>query len=370
MNGAWKFKLRSSWIRGLVLASGLLGLYAVSSLIEVEVRKSNLYSVGISAATASRWSEAFSYFHSLTRIDPNYRDVQNRVREAADRLAQADIYEPDLSTQLELLHWLVTSQDIDSLADVLDHRMVIIPAGEFTIGSANGRSDEQPERSVYLDAFEIDRFEVTNAQYRRFLIATGRTAPVYWSGNDYPIGKTDYPVVGVRWDDADAYCRWAGKRLPSEAEWEKTCRNPDDRIYPWGNTWDSRNANVEVSAPSTWPLDWTEAWPMLQTSQANTVKRGLQPIGSHPNGATADGVLDLVGNAAEWVADWYSWTGYQNLPTRNPHGMGPPWNHSLRGSSWFDPYGNTAWTQEMSRCSARNSSHETSDPRVGFRCAR
>jgi formylglycine-generating enzyme required for sulfatase activity len=275
----------------------------------------------------------------------------------------------DLNAEIERVRGLARSGDLIAFAKALDQSVIRIPAGEFVMGSNNGRSDEKPEHSVYLDAFDIDRFEVTNAQYRRFLQAEGRTAPPYWTGVEYPIGQADYPVVGVSWEEADAYCAWAGKRLPTEAEWEKTCRGTDGRTYPWGNEWDARRANVETTAPQAWPIDWSVAWKSLQASPIESETHTLKPGGSYPDSASIYGLFDLVGNASEWVEDWYNWSDYQNLPTQNPRSMGPPWNHSLRGSSWFDPYGNTSWTPEMSRCSARNSSHETQDPRVGFRCA-
>src|SRR5512136_279818 len=127
----------------------------------------------------------------------------------------------DLNAEIERVRELARSGDAVKLAEALDRSVIRIPAGEFMMGSNSGRSDERPQRSVYLDAFEIDRFEVSNAQYRRFLQATGRAAPPYWSGTEYPSGQADYPVVGVSWEEADAYCTWAGKRLPTEAEWEK-----------------------------------------------------------------------------------------------------------------------------------------------------
>jgi formylglycine-generating enzyme required for sulfatase activity len=103
---------------------------------------------------------------------------------------------------------------------------------------------------AYLDAFAIDRYEVTNIQYGRFLSATGKRAPSYWSDGQYPAGRADYPVVGIGWEDASAYCAWAGKRLPREAEWEKACRGPDGNLYPWGNQWDARLANMDHTTAS------------------------------------------------------------------------------------------------------------------------
>jgi hypothetical protein len=118
--------------------------------------------------------------------------------------------------------------------------MVLVSAGEFTMGS-NDYDDEKPVHQVSLDAFYIDKYEVTNALYRKFMQATGRQAPAYW--NDKNFNAPNQPVVGVSWDDAQAYCAWAGKRLPTEAEWEKAARGTDARIYPWGNQWDARKLN-------------------------------------------------------------------------------------------------------------------------------
>lgn len=261
------------------------------------------------------------------------------------------------------------SADWEALAKQFDTDVVHIPAGEFVMGSDNARSDERPQHQVYLDAFELDRFEVTNAQYRRFVIATHRAPPRYWSEIDFPSGQARYPVVGVSWDDADAYCAWVNKRLPTEAEWEKACRGAAGRVYPWGDDWVPRRANVDVTtrAPQTGDQVWETAWNSLRTSAASP---GLKPVGAFPEGASPYGAMDLVGNASEWTADWYNWSDYAAMPSRNPRGLGPPWNRNLRGSAWYDPQGARGWAQDLSRCSARNSSHEIADPRVGFRCAR
>ena len=114
--------------------------------------------------------------------------------------------------------------------------MVLVPAGEFWMGSDDGNDDEKPRHRVDLDSYSIDRYEVTNALYKRFMEATARAAPRHWSRSD--LNGAAQPVVGVSWHDADAYCRWAGKRLPTEAEWEKAARGDDGRTYPWGERWE------------------------------------------------------------------------------------------------------------------------------------
>lgn len=286
--------------------------------------------------------------------------------------------QPDRS-EIGLLRELAASNP-QQLASILDQSMIQITPGDFLMGSDYGRDDEYPQHIVYLDGYEIDRYEVTNIQYQRFIQQTGHRVPYYWTNNQFPDGQVDYPVVGVSWEDADAYCTWAGKRLPTEAEWEKACRGTDARIYPWGDKWQPHWANVDISIRALRPVGhdefeisvWDMAWQFLQITPAPAASNqpGLQPVGSYPEGASPYGLLDMVGNASEWVADWYNWSDYTHMPTRNPLGLAPPWNRCLRGSAWHDPVGDAAWVQDMSRCSARSSSHAgNDDPRLGFRCA-
>jgi formylglycine-generating enzyme required for sulfatase activity len=242
--------------------------------------------------------------------------------------------------------------------------MVVVPAGWFTMGDPDGPADERPSRRFYLDAFAIDRTEVTNLQYRRFVLATGAAPPVYWSGTSFPLGAGLEPVVGVGWEEADAYCAWVGERLPTEAEWEKACRSADGRPYPWGGVWDRDRANVAVRMAGDLDDAWTwlarpRSWPPV----------GLRRVGSCPGDVSPFGVMDLAGNAAEWVADRYSWTGYAAWPERNPVGVGPPWNRSIRGGAWLGLSSAAVPPDLVARCSTRNSSHSHDDPRVGFRCA-
>lgn len=125
--------------------------------------------------------------------------------------------------------------------------MVPVPAGEFWMGSedSDAPSREKPRRRVYLDAFRIDKYEVSNALYREFMVATGRTAPHYW--NDSKWTESNQPVVGVDWNDATTYCTWAGKRLPTEAEWEKSAGGTEGSKYSWGEQWDASRANSRES---------------------------------------------------------------------------------------------------------------------------
>src|ERR1051326_4138059 len=146
--------------------------------------------------------------------------------------------------------------------------MVLVPAGEFTMGSDEGRDgrDEKPAHRVYLDAFYVDKYETTNALYERLIRATSRSAPLYWSDSQF--NAPMQPVVGVNWHDADAYCTWAGKRLPTEAEWEKAARGTDGRKYPWGEQWDARQANSgEIK--------------LGKTAAVGSYPGGVSPYGAH-----------------------------------------------------------------------------------------
>jgi formylglycine-generating enzyme required for sulfatase activity len=258
--------------------------------------------------------------------------------------------------------------DEELLATALDRSIVVVPAGASVMGSNAGREDEWPEHRVQLEAFAIGRFEVTNVQYARFLEATGREAPRYWEGGVYPRGQGAVPVVGVTWEAAETYCEWSGGSLPSEAQWEAACRGREARIFPWGNRWEDGRANVALSAERAVGSYLDALWPILRSTPASPTAPGLQPVGSFPDGASPLGVLDMQGNAAEWARDWYTWDGYWDMPASNPIGEGPEWNRSIRGSSWFFGMGMEEEAAFWSRCSARNSSHSSDDPRVGFRC--
>ncbi len=186
--------------------------------------------------------------------------------------------------------------------------MVYVPAGGFLMGSPAGKgdSDEQPQRRVFLDAYWIDKRPVTVGQYRTFCQATERKMPLApdWGWQE------DHPVVNVTWEEAAAYARWAGKRLPTEAEWEKAARGTDGREYPWGNQWDPRKCSNRGNSHST------------------------QPVGGYPAGASPYGALDMAGNVWEWCADWYGESSYRSTPARNPTGPTSGQHRVLRGGSW------------------------------------
>ncbi len=217
-------------------------------------------------------------------------------------------------------------------------QMVLIIAGEFQMGSNDGVRSEKPVHTVHLDAFYIDKYEVTNAQYRRFVRATGHKEP---EGNVYEAGKRrrsfkpwadkhfnrdNQPVVCVNWGDAKNYCKWAGKRLPTEAEWEKAARGGlVDKRYPWGD-----------KRPDGMRCNFADASNNLEENISDGYKY-VAPVGSFaPNGY---GLYEMAGNVSEWCADWFDPGYYTFSPRRNPTGSDSGQERILRGGSWlFDYY--------------------------------
>lgn len=257
--------------------------------------------------------------------------------------------------------------------------MVTVPGGHFLMGvdkevntktkkmskqqqlkyrvSREAFHDEGPAHNVILDTFHIDTYEVSNKHYAEFIKATGHPAPAYW--DDHKRNKPEQPVSGVNWNDATAYCGWANKRLPTEAEWEKAARGPEGYKYPWGNDLDPAKAN----------------YGRKQEHTAN--------IGSFPEGKSPYGAYNMAGNVFEWVQDWYDPNYYKNTKeTVNPTGPKEgAWlsgtgtyvdriavgkKRVIRGGSWYAPAESVTnthrfWNDPM------NNSYGVG---LGFRCAR
>ena len=218
---------------------------------------------------------------------------------------------------------------------------LLVPAGNFVMGDDR----ESPIREIYLDTFYIDKYEVTISRYAKFLAATGGARPPEgWQ----PLHRESaglLPVVGVDWHDAEAYCRWAGKRLPTESEWEKAARGGDGRNYPWGND------------------EPTPAHANFGKSADGPYTGGLAPVETHPAGKSPYGVYDLAGNASEWVSDWFA-ASLVRGDMRNPKGPENGTVKVIRGGGWYDPPDRLNSSRRMHARPATRADD------LGFRCAK
>ena len=199
--------------------------------------------------------------------------------------------------------------------------MVYVPAGTFKMGS-NEEDNEKPIHDASLGSFYIGKYEVTNKQFKKFVDANpqwgkGRVDSKYaskyylkhWNGDTYPSDKADHPVVYVDWHQSIGYCSWVGKRLPTEAEWEKAARGTDGRTYPWGNEWDANKANASRG-------------------------KGTAQVGSFDTAKSPYGTYDMAGNVWEWTQDWYSETYYSRSPIHDPTGPASGSLKVIRGGAW------------------------------------
>ncbi|MFP6870982.1 MAG: SUMF1/EgtB/PvdO family nonheme iron enzyme [Nitrospinota bacterium] len=215
-------------------------------------------------------------------------------------------------------------------------KMILIQAGAFIQGSRDGPLQELPVRRVHLDAFWIDRDEVSVAGWERFRAATGHRPSKYAS--DPALHRPELPIVGISWRDAAAYCGWTGKRLPTEAEWEKAARGPDGRRYPWGNEFDPARVAHGVTKPV--------------------------PVGGRPGGESLYGARGMAGGVWEWTRDFWGEFYYREAPARNPQGPPSGFLHTIKGGSYRN-------SPEMLRAATRFRLDGIIRWKiVGFRCAR
>jgi len=218
---------------------------------------------------------------------------------------------------------------------------VLIPAGSFVMGD----NETSPRREIFVDAFYMDKFEITVGRYAKFLEATGHVRPPEEWETVKIQSDGELPVVGVDWGDAASYCQWAGKRLPTDAEWEKAARGANERKYPWGN---------ETPTP--------ERARYGRPYENPVYKDGVARVGSYPKGMRPFGVFDLSGNVTEWVADWFS-ESFPINEARNPKGPESGTGRVLRGGGWYDPAERISAARRM----YASSSNRADD--IGFRCA-
>ena len=226
--------------------------------------------------------------------------------------------------------------------------MVYIPAGDFLMGSTNedlhhsAEIDEFPQQRVWVEAFYIDIHEVTNTEYKVFVDSMKAEPPHHWMNGSYPVGRDGYPVSGISWYDATRYAEFVGKRLPTEAEWEKAARGMDGRLYPWGDEFDNKKAN-----------------------NGNR----LMPVMQLPEGRSPYGLYDMAGNVAEWVNGWFAPypRAEADLPDANISKHKPDYGTKeyriYRGGSW-NSFG------KYLRCANREKAKPTDRwSQIGFRCA-
>ena len=251
----------------------------------------------------------------------------------------------------------------NELSDDKGILMHLVPAGEFTMGSEDGAEDERPVHQVYLDAFYMDIYEVTNAAFAACVKDKGcyppqntssHTRPDYYGNPEFD----NYPVIYMSGYKAEEYCAWRGGRLPTEAEWEKAARGVKAFMYPWGDTLDGTKLN---SCDKNCTLSWSDQ--NVDDGYADTA-----PVGSYESGRSPYGMYDMAGNVWEWVADSYNAAYYQTSPLSNPLGPDLDDHRVLRGGSWSDTLDSTSSTTRNSYFYYYYPDYVYS--RFGFRCAR
>lgn len=321
-------------------------------------------SLSLSGFTSEQ-RKAFEVISTIRRIATT-RFLQNKVDQYLYSLfsySLAALKFNNLDSQARLFAFISSAV---SAARLLDYPlpiseipgMILITESEFVMGISDEQidklakkyhckkewfADERPPHKVYLDAYYIDKYPITNQQYKEFIDATAYEAPKHWEDGKYPENTGDHPVVNASWIDADTYAKWARKRLPTEAEWEKAARGTNGRLWPWGDEFDESKCNYD--------------------SKRNYHRLATSPVTQYPNGASPYGVMDMVGNVWEWVADWYDDNYYRNCPEKNPKGPNDGTWRVLRGGPRLRVLNTYA------RCTARNRSR-VKDPTAGFRCAK
>ncbi|MFQ5596886.1 MAG: formylglycine-generating enzyme family protein [Nitrospiria bacterium] len=238
---------------------------------------------------------------------------------------------------------LVERFPINASEAIRENPMILIPAGEFIMGSEDGGADEVPVRTVFLDAYKINQYEVTQHQYGEFVKATGHRSPISrYVKNIHFFDHPNQPVVYVSWPDAYDYCRWRGQRLPTEAEWEKAARGQQ------GNTW-------------PWVEDFKPAFANFKGERDKGVF--TMTVGSYETDQSPYRIYDMSGNVREWVQDWYDQDYYKHAPLKNPKGPKVGEVKVMRGSSWNDSHFSGRTTARLKMIP---NYRETG---VGFRCA-
>jgi formylglycine-generating enzyme required for sulfatase activity len=305
------------------------------------------YNIGLLYGKIGKHKVAIKHLRNYCKLSPDAEDIDGVITKIA--ILQRII---DKKSKLIKKHKKRNEIMTKALRGIKEKRgMVFVPAGSFVMGNNSIKREQRPSHNVHLDPFYIDKYEVTNAEYYEFLGYIKKTKDHSKCREDEPINKDhqphnwekgyyghpEFPVVRIDWYDACAYAAWAGKRLPTEAEWEKAARGTDERKWPWGNEWDPSRYNFGDP----------------------------EPVGSHEDGKSPYGCYDMAGSVAEWCADWYKMNYYEKSPKGNPKGPEKGEKKVIRGGSRFIPDG----------LSLRSTARKAVLPNignisVGFRCAK
>ena len=270
---------------------------------------------------------------------------EHRHREMKSRLTQVRQETEEMARRQEELErqWNELEQTRkDLLPEANKRRMILVEAGPYTMGGRDEESpnNERPSHTVYVNAFLINPFPVTNQDYREFVKVTGHRTPIHWQRGTFPSGLGNHPVTNVTWQDARDYAEWSGARLPTESEWEKAARGTDERPYPWGDRF------VEGE----------------RCNSSNMVGATTQ-VDEFPDGRSPYGLWDMAGNVFEWCHDYFDEEYYKHSPASNPRGPEGGQERVVRGGSYAE-------TRASLRCTHRNGAAETYNrDNTGFRIA-
>ena len=295
--------------------------------------------------SAVAWIHIFlDYRKKLMRVMPSVEEVSTRKKEFSSRISEAESNSENIVHSMSDLKGEIEKLDEQrrELQEKVNRReMVLIPAGRFDMGSnLPARDEENPEHRVRMKAYYIDRYEVTNLQYKDFVHAAGYRSPVHWRNRNFTqASQANHPVVNVSWEDARAYAEWMGKRLPTEAEWERAARGDYGNEYPWGKTASQDHANFANPDSKTTPVE------------------------KYPSGKSDHDVYDMCGNVGEWVNDWYDPKYYTRTAEADPQGPEDGSQKVYRGGGYH-----------CNRMDIRAAGRHYATPKsyqeyIGFRCA-
>jgi formylglycine-generating enzyme required for sulfatase activity len=374
-DGNWQARRRDQVMKGTqytgIIVAVILGLLLVGGLIyrgSVESRRK--------AEEKRRELDRARIEKEAERRKAEVEEVAEKVPEEVAPAVSAAPTEPSIPVPMpppiaDANCQADSPQVVKQSGEAAPAGMVYVPTGAFIMGSsaAEGHPDETPPHRVCLSGFYIDKHEVTNAQFKEFTEASGYVTEAEKGASAaddrtwrHPYGPEsnaedmpNHPVVCISWNDANAYALWAGKRLPTEAEWEKAARGTDSRRYPWGNA--APTGTLANIADKSIELAWSNA-------SLNDNHRMASPVGSFPDGKSAYGIEDMGGNVWEWCFDWWSSTYYETGASNNPVGPESGEFKVVRGGSWFSGADGARAAQRM------HFRPNGSSAAIGFRCVK